>query len=109
MLAYSSVEHMGILAVAVGLGAGYAAGLHAVNHSLTKGALFLTAGNLLAYYRTKTAPEIRGVLDRLPLTGLLWFAGILAITGTPPFGVFLSEVAVLRAAVEQHRPWVAGA
>ena len=109
MLAYSSVEHMGILALAVGLGAGYAAGLHVVNHSLTKGALFLTAGNLLAYYRTKSVTEVRGVLGRLPLTGLLWLAGFLAITGTPPFGVFLSEFAVLRSAVDQHRPWIVGA
>jgi hydrogenase-4 component F len=109
MLAYSSVEHMGILALATGLGAGYAAGLHAVNHSLTKGALFLTAGNLLAHYRTKTVTEVRGILDRLPLTGFIWFAGILAITGTPPFGVFLSEFAILRAAVDLQRPWIAGA
>ncbi|ADV60961.1 NADH/Ubiquinone/plastoquinone (complex I) [Isosphaera pallida ATCC 43644] len=109
MLAYSSVEHMGILALAVGLGAGYAAGLHAVNHSLAKGALFLTAGNLLASYRTKSVVEVTGVLARLPLTGWLWLAGILAITGTPPFGIFLSEFAILRSIVDQQRPWVAGA
>jgi hydrogenase-4 component F len=48
------------------------------------------------------------VLHRLPLTGVLWLAGFFAITGTPPFGVFLSEFAVLRAALEQERGWVAG-
>jgi hydrogenase-4 component F len=98
MLAYSSVEHMGILALGVGLGglATYGALLHAVNHSLTKGMLFLAAGNLLACYRTKSTAATRGVFTRLPITGLLWLAGFLAITGSPPFGPFLSELTVLK-------------
>lgn len=106
MLAYSSVEHMGIMALAVGLGTGYAAGLHALSHSLTKGCLFLAAGNLLGVYRTKSVDQVRGAMDRLPLTGLAWLAGFFAITGTPPFGVFLSEFAVARAAVEQGQTLV---
>ena len=62
MLAYSSVEHMGILALGVGLGgaATFGAMLHAVNHSLAKGMLFLVAGNLLAAYRTKSTRRGRG-------------------------------------------------
>src|SRR5262245_49950227 len=62
-LAYSSVEHMGILSLGVGLGGLAAAGamFHAVNHSLTKAALFLVAGNILAAYRTKSVGEVRGV------------------------------------------------
>ena len=109
MLAYSSVEHMGILALGVGLGglASTGALLHAVNHSLTKGLLFLAAGNLLATYGTKIAVEIRGALGVSPLTGCLWVAGFLAITGSPPFGLFVSELTILRGAMETGRWGVA--
>jgi hydrogenase-4 component F len=98
MLAYSSVEHMGILALGVGVGglAAYGSMLHAVNHSLTKGMLFLAAGNILACYRTKSTAGTRGLLARLPVTGLLWLLGFLAITGSPPFGPFLSELTILK-------------
>jgi hydrogenase-4 component F len=101
MLAYSSVEHMGILAVGIGLGGAgdWGALFHAVNHSLTKAALFLLAGNLLAAYGTKKASEVGGALRVLPVTGVLWIAGFFAITGAPPFGAFASELAILRAAV----------
>jgi hydrogenase-4 component F len=109
MLAYSSVEHVGILALGVGLGgvAGVGSMLHAVNHSLTKGALFMVAGNILAAYRTKSTREVRGVVSVLPVTGALWVAGFLAITGTPPFGVFQSELMILKGAVDAGRLWVA--
>jgi hydrogenase-4 component F len=102
MLAYSSVEHMGILALGVGIGgmASFGAMLHAVNHSVTKAMLFFVAGNILAVYKTKATGEVRGVLRTLPITGLLWMAGFLAITGSPPFGLFLSEFTILKAAVE---------
>jgi hydrogenase-4 component F len=104
MLAYSSVEHMGILAFGAGLGAaGSAAMLHAVNHSLTKGFLFLTAGNILAASRTKSVGEIRGLLRALPRSGALWLAGFLAITGFPPFGTFISELWILQGALARHR------
>lgn len=109
MLAYSSVEHMGILALAVGLGgvANFGAMLHAVNHSLTKGMLFLVAGNILAAYKTKSTEDIRGVLKILPFSGVLWVAGFLAITGSPPFGPFLSELIILKSALDQGRIVVA--
>ncbi len=108
MLAYSSVEHMGILALGVGLGGAAVFGsmLHAVNHSLTKAALFLVAGNILAAYKTKTANKVRGLFSTIPVSGLLWAAGILAITGFPPFGTFLSEFTILRAGIEQGRYFV---
>ena len=109
LLAYSSVEHMGILALAAGLGGAYGMGLHAVNHSLTKGCLFLIAGNVLSVYQTKTIANVRGVLRRIPLSGVIWFAGFLAITGSPPFGVFFSEFSILRTAMDAHRGWVAAA
>jgi len=108
MLAYSSVEHMGILAVGIGLGgAGTSAALfHAVNHSLTKGMLFLVAGNIVAVYETKSVNQVNGMLHRIPLSGVLWVAGFLAITGSPPFGTFLSEFAILRAAAAQGHGFV---
>lgn len=109
MLAYSSVEHMGILSLAVGLGADgtFGAMLHAVNHSLTKGMLFLVAGNILTAYRSKSTREVRGVMRMLPISGTLWVAGFLAITGSPPFGPFLSELVILKSALDQGQAIVA--
>jgi hydrogenase-4 component F len=103
MLAYSSVEHMGILALGVGLGgaATFGAMLHAVNHSLVKATLFMVAGNILAVYKTRST-GVRGVLQVLPVSGALWVAGFLAITGSPPFGPFLSEFTILKAAFDQN-------
>ncbi len=109
MLAYSSVEHMGILALGVGLSKAGAFGamFHAVNHSLTKGMLFLVAGNILAAYKTKSTTEVRALGRRLPLSSILWLAGFFAITGTPPFGTFLSEFTILKSAIDQNRIGVA--
>ena len=106
MLAYSSIEHMGILALGVGIGglAGFGAHAAHVNHSLTKAMLFFAAGNILAVYRTKSTDHARGVLRTLPVTGLLWIAGFLAITGSPPFGPFLSEFAILKGAIDALIP-----
>ena len=105
LLAYSSVEHMGILALGVGVGgaATFGAMLHAVNHSVVKAMLFLLAGNILAAYRTKTARDVRGLFRRVPVTGALWVAGLFAIAGSPPFGTFASELLILRGALEQGR------
>ncbi len=109
MLAYSSVEHMGILSLGVGLGGAgaYGAMLHAVNHSLTKALLFFVAGNILLAHGTKIAAEVRGVLHRLPVSGALLLGGFFAITGAPPFGLFLSEFTILNAAVNQGHMVVA--
>ncbi len=107
MLAYSSVEHMGILALGVGLGGLGLFGslLHTVNHSIVKAMLFLTAGNLLSRFHTKDTMKIQGACDALPITGALWIAGFLAVTGSPPFGTFISEFTILRAILDQGR-WV---
>jgi hydrogenase-4 component F len=109
MLAYSSVEHMGILAVGVGVGgaAVFGAVLHVINHSLTKAMLFLVAGNLLAVYRTKNTGGVAGALRLLPVSGTLWLLGLFAITGSPPFGPFLSEFTILKAALDQGQTLVA--
>jgi len=109
MLAYSSVEHMGILSLGIGLGGVgvFGALLHAVNHSLTKAMLFLVAGNILGAYHTKSTTEVRGVLRALPVSGVMWLAGLLAIIGSPPFGPFLSELTILKASLDHGRTIVA--
>jgi hydrogenase-4 component F len=109
MLAYSSVEHMGVLALGVGVGGAgtFGAMLHAVGHSLAKAMLFLVAGNIAAAYRTKSTEDVRGVLRVLPVSGSLWVLGLFAITGSPPFGPFLSEFTILSAALTQGRIAVA--
>ncbi|MBI4597424.1 MAG: hydrogenase [Candidatus Omnitrophica bacterium] len=109
LLAYSSIEHMGILSLGVGLGGAgaYGAMLHAVNHSLTKALLFFVAGNILLAHGTKLAADVRGLLRRLPVSGALLLGGFFAITGAPPFGLFLSEFTILNAAVSQGRMVVA--
>lgn len=108
MLAYSSVEHMGILALGIGLGGAgvFGALLHAVNHSLTKAMLFLAAGTLLRVYKTKSVEDVRGVLRLLPVSGTIWMAGFFAITGSPPFGPFLSKFTILKAALDQEKTLV---
>lgn len=107
LLAYSSVEHMGILALAVGLGgpAVFAGMLHAVNHSFTKCMLFLLAGNVLSHYHTHSSYDARGMRWTMPITAALWVAGFLAITGTPPFGLFVSEFSLLHALLERGAWW----
>jgi hydrogenase-4 component F len=111
MLAYSSIEHMGILALGVGIGGvgTFGALLHAIGHSAAKAMLFLTAGNILASYRSKSTADVRGVLRVLPVSGTLWVIGFLAITGSPPFGPFLSELTILRAMLTANHPIVAAA
>jgi hydrogenase-4 component F len=103
MLAYSSVEHMGILVLGVGIGglAIYGALLHVINNGLTKGVLFLSAGNIHRAYGSRLTDDVRGALRRVPLSGALFLAGFLAITGSPPFGPFVSEFTIVSAAMGQ--------
>ena len=100
MLAYSSVEHMGILAIGVGisgLGA-FGAMLHLLCNGLAKGVLFLSAANLHRAYGGKTTDEVTGALRGAPFSGTMFLLGFFAITGAPPFGPFLSELTIARAA-----------
>lgn len=107
MLAYSSVEHMGILALGVGIGgaATWAALMHVIANGLTKGVLFLSVGNIHRVYDSKLAADVRGVLRRMPVSGSLFLLGFLAITGLPPFAPFVSEFALLSAAFRQGHVW----
>lgn len=97
MLAYSSVEHMGILALGLGIGAPALFGtlLHVISNGLTKGVLFLSAGNIHRAYGSKNTDRVQGALRRLPLSASLFLAGFLAITGSPPFAPFVSEFSIL--------------
>lgn len=107
MLAYSSVEHMGILVLGVGLGGVGLTGsiLHTINNGLTKSILFLAAGNIHRAFRSKSLDDVSGAIVRLPLSGGLFLAGFFAITGSPPFAPFVSMFAILNAAVASGR-WV---
>lgn len=110
MLAYSSVEHMGILVLGIGIGgnAVYGALLHLINNGFTKGVLFLSAANIHRAYGSKRIDEVQGALQRVPVSGALLLTGFLAITGTPPFGPFVSEFTIVRAAFSNGHFWSGG-
>ncbi|MCC6627246.1 MAG: hydrogenase 4 subunit F [Chloroflexi bacterium] len=104
LLAYSSVEHIGLIAIAVGLGgrlALYGGALHLLNHAIAKAMLFFTAGNLDQRYGTRQIARIRGAARLMPWTGPALLVGCFAITGTPPLGLFVSEFAIFSGAFGQ--------
>ncbi len=109
LLAYSSVEHMGVIAVGFGLGGGAAFGalLHLLNHSLTKTLLFLSGGAIQLTYGSRKIRDVHGLLGSLPVTGMVFLLGGLALTGLPPFGIFLSELYILKGGLEAGRVWPA--
>jgi len=109
LLAYSSIEHMGIIAVAIGIFTPlsiFGALLHMINHSFTKSMLFLSSGNILQKYDTKEISKINGMLKILPVTGTVFLLGLFAIAGTPPFGVFSSEFVIIAAIFQKNNFWV---
>lgn len=98
LLAYSSVEHVGIIFFGIGIGgpiALYGTLLHMLNHALTKTLLFFSVGHIVSIYHTKWINRIEGVYKLLPITGVVFFIGLFAITGSPPFGAFISEYHIL--------------
>ena len=109
LLAYSSVEHMGLLALGLGLGGFGAWGsvLHLMNNGLIKGWLFLVAGNVVLATGRSASVANRGLLRRLPVSGTLLLLGLFAVTGSPPFGLFQSELILLRAAFAAGHPAIA--
>jgi hydrogenase-4 component F len=105
MFAYSSVEHMGIMTFAFGMGgpvAAFAGLLHMTVHSLTKSAIFFTVGHASQKTGTQNMDEIRGLIESNPTIGWGLVLGSLAILGMPPFGVFTSEFMVLTTAMHEH-------
>ena len=108
LMAYSSIEHMGIMTMGFGFGGplGIAGALyHMLGHSLNKSLMFFGAGNTMHAFRTKRISRIHHVLRAMPVSGLLWLAGAVAITGAPPFGLFLSELTIMRAGVDGPNEW----
>jgi hydrogenase-4 component F len=105
MLAYSSVEHMGILAVGAALGAAgvWAALFHVWGNSLAKGALFLSGGNIRRAAGARTTDEVGGMAALTPRSAAIFLTGMFVVTACPPFAPFFSELRVLRAAFEAHR------
>lgn len=98
LLAYSSVEHMGILALGFGLGTPlsvWGASLHLVLHALTKSSLFVLVGRIVQKAGTRQILKIRGLFGLWPYSAFILLLGLLAITGTPPFGTFQSELSIL--------------
>jgi hydrogenase-4 component F len=92
---------MGILVLGIGIGglAIYGALLHLINNGLTKGVMFLSSGNIHRAYGSKYTDDVRGAMQRVPVSGALFLAGFLAITGAPPFGPFVSEFTIVSTAI----------
>jgi hydrogenase-4 component F len=98
LFAYSSIEHMGIITFAFGMGgplANFAGLLHMTMHSLTKSAIFFAVGHISQVKGTQKIADIRGLTSSQPLLGWALVIGVVAIAGLPPFGVFMSEFLVL--------------
>ena len=107
LFGYSSIEHMGIVTFAFGIGgpiANFAALLHMTVHSLTKSSIFFTAGHASQTAGTQQMEDIRGLVGISPTVGWGLLLGSLAILGMPPFGVFASEFLILTTAMREH-PW----
>jgi hydrogenase-4 component F len=111
LLAYSSIEHMGIVALGIGIGgpiAAYGAFFHVIVHAAGKTLAFFGAGDILSRYETRDADAVRGVIRVAPFTGAMVLLGALAITGVPPFGIFRSELLIVTGGFSQSKYALAG-
>jgi len=103
LLAYSSVENMGLILMGLGLGpfGGIAAGLLQVfNHAVTKALMFFSAGNAVQAYRTNNMNMMQGIIRSMPFTGASMFLGLFALVGMPPFSIFISKLWILVSAFQ---------
>ena len=109
MLAYSSIENMGLIAIGFGIGSPLAiagAVLQIIAHSITKPILFFSAGNVIQAYGTRDMRSIHGLGRSMPFTSFMLSAGSLAIVGAPPFAVFVSEFTLLSASMDAGMTWL---
>jgi hydrogenase-4 component F len=109
MFSYSSIEHMGLMTFAFGIGgplATFGALLHMIVHSLTKSAIFITVGHATHIAGTQKMLQIRGLIRTQPFVGWGLLVGTCAIAGFPPFGVFTSEFLLFTATIKSY-PWLA--
>jgi hydrogenase-4 component F len=97
MLAYSSIENMGIIAFGTGIGgiAAYGAVLCMIHHSLIKSSLFLSSGNILLGYGDRMIKGTGDMVSRMPKTFVAFFSGFVGISGFPPFGIFIGEMFII--------------
>jgi hydrogenase-4 component F len=111
LFAFSTVEHMGIILVAVGMGgygAHFAAMLQIVGHGLAKALCFFAAGATLLATGNREIGAIRGMIRTSPIAGFFLIVGGLGIAGAPPFAVFLSELSILRTGLANGQYWITG-
>ena len=109
MFAYSSIEHMGIIVFAFGMGgplANFAGLLHMTMHSLTKSAIFFTVGHIAQVKRTQKIADLGGLTVSNPMLGWALVVGVVAIAGLPPMGIFMSEFLVVSSTFARQ-PWLA--
>lgn len=104
LLAYSSIENAGIIALGFGFGGLgiFGATLHMIYHSFTKAVLFFSSGNLLLKYSSAKISNVRGALSVIPVTSTLFITGFLIVTGTPPFGMFFSKMNIFSAGIQVY-------
>lgn len=104
LLAYSSIENMGVTALGFGFGgiASFGAILHMIYQAFAKSILFFSAGNVLLKYGSTKIANIKGVLSSIPITGVIFLLGFLAATGIPPFGIFFTEVTIFSVGIINH-------
>ncbi|HXG13699.1 MAG TPA: hydrogenase 4 subunit F [Candidatus Nitrosotenuis sp.] len=98
MLAYSSVEHMGLISLGIGFGGLlgiYGAIFQIINHAIAKPLMFFASGTVSQKYETKAMSKIKGIIKVMPITGIFFLVGGLALVGMPPFNIFLSEFLIL--------------
>lgn len=110
MLGYHSVEHMGIIVLAIGIGGPvclYAAMLHLVAHSLTKSSLFFAAGSIVQAFHTRSMHRMRGLLKVMPIAGGGLMVGVFGLAGLPPLAMFTSEFGLVAGAFQNGRGAVA--
>ncbi|MCK9175768.1 MAG: hydrogenase 4 subunit F [Desulforhopalus sp.] len=108
MFSYSSIEHMGLITFAFGIGgplATFGALLHMIVHSLTKSAIFITVGHVAHIAGSQAINQIRGLLHTQPFVGWGFLIGTCAIAGLPPFGIFTSEFLLFTATIKSY-PWL---
>ncbi len=102
LIAYSSIENIGIIILGFGIGTAtsdFGSMLQAINHSFSKSVLFLTAGIIYMIYKKRGINDVSGIAEISPMTAFLWFAGFLAISGVPPFGIFISEFMIIKSSL----------
>lgn len=108
MLAYSSVEHLGLITLGFGIGglAFIGALYHAIYNSITKVVLFLMAGNIHRNYKSREVDKVKSVLNLIPKTGWIFILAFLAISGIPPFGIFFSEIKIFEGILFSDKPYL---